>query len=356
MKSRLLWKLLAINLPVIVLVTLVVWLSIDFLAADYFAALMHKYNISPTETHRMFLDAVHRHIINASILAMIMTVALSFFLTRRVLRPLYAMAEVSRKVSLGDFTARADITSKDEIGECGKMFNHMADNLEKIENLRRTMLVDIAHELRTPLTTVRGYLEGLIEGVIPPAKETFSMLKEEIVRLVRLVQDFQQLTRAEAAKVYLRREEIHLPHLIERVIELYRYDFESKNIGVNVDFGGDVPLVQADKDKIVQAIGNIVQNAWRYTPEGGAFRVRADAAREKDMVSFIFSNTCEELPEEDVGLIFERFYRADKSRSRESGGAGIGLAIAKALVEAHGGEVGASYDEGVIHIWFSLPA
>ena len=355
MKSRLLWKLLAINLPVIVLVILVVWLSIDFLAADYFAALMRKYNISPTEIHQMFLDAVRRYIVNASILAMIMAVALSFLLTRRVLRPLYAMAEVSRKVSLGDFTARADISSKDEVGQFGMMFNQMADNLEKIENLRKTMLVDVAHELRTPLTTVRGYIEGLADGVIPPAKETFSMLKDEILRLMRLVQDFHQLTRAEAAKVYLRREEIDLPHLVECVIKLYRRDFESKNIGVNVDFGGELRAVQADRDKIVQALGNIVQNACRHTPEQGEFRVRAE--QRKDGIKFIFSNTCNYFPEEmeDVGLIFERFYRTEKSRSRESGGTGIGLAIVKALIEAHGGEVGAWHDEDVIHIWFSLP-
>ncbi len=354
MKSRLLWKLLAVNLPVIVLVILVVWLSIDFLAADYFAALMRKYNISPNEIHQMFLDAVHRYIINASLLAMIMAVTLSFILTRRVLRPLYAMSEVSRKVSLGDFTARAEVSSKDEVGQFGLMFNQMADNLEKIENLRKTMLVDIAHELRTPLTTVRGYLEGLSDGVIPPSKEMFSMLKEEILRLVRLAQDLQQLTRAEAAKIYLRREEIALPNLVERVIELYRHDFEAKSIGVKLDIGGDVPAVQADRDKIIQVLGNIVQNACRYTPGHGEFRVRAE--KHKGGVKLIFSNTCQDLHKEDVGLIFERFYRAEKSRSRESGGAGIGLAIVKALVEAHGGEVGASYDEGVIHVWFSLTA
>ncbi|MCY3824257.1 MAG: ATP-binding protein [Nitrospinae bacterium] len=354
MKSRLLWKLLAINLPVIVLVILVVWLSIDFLAADYFTALMRKYNISPTVIHQMFLDAVHRYIVNASILAMIMAVALSFFLTRRVLRPLYAMAEVSRKVSLGDFTARADISSKDEVGQFGMMFNQMADNLEKIENLRKTMLVDVAHELRTPLTTVRGYLEGLADGVIPPAKETFTMLKDEILRLAHLVQDFHQLTRAEAAKVYLRREEIDLPHLVERVIKLYRHDFEAKKIGVTVDFGGELRAVQADRDKIVQALGNIVQNACRYTPEHGEFRVRAE--QRKNGIKIIFSNTCKDFQKEDAGLIFERFYRTEKSRSRESGGAGIGLAIVKALIEAHGGEVGAWHDEGVIHVWFSLPS
>ena len=352
MKSRLFWKILAVNLPVIVLAFLVVWLSIDFLAADYFAALMRKYNISPTEIHQMFLDAVHRHIVNASLLAMIMAVTLSFILARRVLRPLYAMSEVSRKVSLGDFTARAEISSKDEVGQFGLMFNQMADNLEKIENLRKTMLMDIAHELRTPLTTVRGYLEGLADGVIPPSKEMFSMLKEEILRLVRLAQYLQQLTRAEAAKIYLRREEIALPNLVERVIELYRYDFEARSIGVNLDFGDDVPAVQADRDKIVQVLGNIVQNACRYTPEHGEFRVRTE--KYEGGVKFIFSNTCKDFQKEDVGLIFERFYRLDKSRSRESGGTGLGLAIVKALIEAHGGEVGAGYDKGVIHIWFSL--
>ena len=353
MKSRLLWKLLAINLPVIALVILIVWLSIDFLAADYFAALMRKYNISPTETHQMFLNAVHRYIISTSLVAMLMAFVLSFFLTKRMLRPLYAMAEMSRKVSQGDFTARADISSSDEVGRFGVMFNQMADNLEKIEKLRQSMLVDIAHELRTPLTTVRGYLEGLADGIIPPAKETFSMLKEEILRLVRLVQDFQKLTLAEAAKVYLRREEIQLSHLVKRVIKLYRHDFEVKDIRVNLDFNGEPCAVQADRDKIVQALGNIVQNAWRYTPEQGEFRVRAEGCEK--YVKIIFSNTCHEFPNEDVGLIFERFYRVEKSRSRDSGGAGIGLAIVKALVEAHGGEVGAWYDEDAIHIWLSLP-
>ncbi len=354
MKSRLLWKLLSINLPVIGLVILIVWLSIDFLAADYFSALMRKYNISPTETHQMFLDAVHRYIINASLLSLTLAVILSFFLTRRVLRPLYAMAEVSRKVSQGDFTARADIASNDEVGKFGLMFNQMADNLEKTENLRKTMLADIAHELRTPLTTVRGYLEGLADGIIPPAKETFAMLKEEILRLVRLAQDFQQLTRAEAAKAYLRREKIRLPHLVKRVIELHRHDFEAKGIRVSADLDSGVSTVLADRDQILQALGNLVQNARQYTPEQGEFRVRTEEC--ENGVKLLFSNTCKNFSKEDVGLIFERFYRAEKSRSRESGGAGIGLAIVKGLIEAHRGEVGASYDGDVINIWFSLPA
>ena len=122
-----------------------------------------------------------------------------------------------------------------------------------------------------------------------------------------------------------------------------------------MDFGGGLRAVQVDRDKIVQALGNIVQNACRYTPEQGEFRVRAE--QQKNGIKIIFSNTCKDFPgeKEDVGLIFERFYRTEKSHSRESGGAGIGLAIVKALIEAHGGEVGAWHDEGVIHVWFSLP-
>lgn len=353
MRSRLLWKLLAVNLPVIGLVILVVWLAIDFLAADYFSTLMHKYHISPTDTHQMFLDAVHRYIIKASLLALALAVILSFFLTRRVLRPLSAMAEVSRKVSQGDFTARADIASKDEVGEFGRTFNRMADSLERIETLRKTMLVDIAHELRTPLTTIRGYLEGLADGVIPPTEETFRVLEEEILRLVRLVQDFQQLARAEAASAYLRRERIRLPHLVRRVLSLHRHDFEARDIRVRADLDDDLPEVLADRDKILQALGNIIRNAWQYTPAGGDFRIRAEGDAHR--ARMVFTNTCEEAPGGDVHLIFERFYRVEKSRSRESGGAGIGLAIVKGLIEAHGGEVGAACDAGRIHIWFALP-
>ncbi len=355
MRSRLLWKLLAINLPVIGLVILVVWLAFDFLAADYFSVLMHKYNISPTDTHQMFLDAVHRYLIKASLLALGLAVALSFLLTRRVLRPLSEMAKVSKKVSQGDFTARADISSKDEVGEFGLTFNQMADSLEKLEKLRKTMLVDIAHELRTPLTTVRGYLEGLADGVIPPTHETFTMLEEEILRLVRLVQDFQQLTRAEAAKAYLKRSEVQLPHLVKQVLALHRHDFEARGIRVIADFNGEIAPVQADRDKILQALGNLIQNGWQYTPKGGKFRVRAEEEDEKK-VKLLFSNTCNNLSQEDVSLLFQRFYRAEKSRSRESGGAGIGLAIVKGLVETHGGEVGATYDENTIDVWLTLPA
>ncbi|MGF1611177.1 MAG: HAMP domain-containing protein, partial [Kiloniellales bacterium] len=163
MRGNLLWKLLAINIPIIGIIMLVVWIAIDVLAADYFTMLMKRYNTEPAETHQMFIDSVHHYLIQASVIAIVVAVALSFLLTRWVLRPLSDMAEVTRRLAAGDYAARVSVTSKDEIGELGVAFNLMADSLERVDRQRKTMVANIAHELRTPLTNVRGYLEGLAD-------------------------------------------------------------------------------------------------------------------------------------------------------------------------------------------------
>ena len=189
MRSRLLWKLLAINIPVIGAVVAVVWLTIDYLAADYFMALMKRYNVSPAETHAVFLDAVHRYLIHASIGAIVLATVLSLLFTRKALHPLERMTDAARRIAAGDYGARIETGSKDEVGELANAFNRMTDSLEKVENLRKSMVADIAHELRTPLTNIRGYLEGLSDGVVAPSKDTFDTLQTEVIRLVRLVED-----------------------------------------------------------------------------------------------------------------------------------------------------------------------
>ena len=176
---------------------------------------MERYNISPAESHQMFLDAIHRYLIQVSVAALALAVLLSLLLTRKVLRPLSDMAAISRRIAAGDYTDRVEVASRDEVGHLARAFNQMADGLERVERLRRSMVVDMAHELRTPLTNIRGYLEALADGVVPPSKETFEMLQEEILRLVRLAEDLNQLTKADAARAYLQREEIALPDLIE---------------------------------------------------------------------------------------------------------------------------------------------
>jgi signal transduction histidine kinase len=353
MRGSVLWKLVAINVPIIALVIMVVWLTIDYLAADYFAVLMEKYNISPAETHQMFLDAVHRYLIQASLAAVALGLILSLLLTRKVLKPLSRMAEVTRRVAAGDYTARADLQSKDEIGRLALAIDQMTASLDRTEKLRKSMVSDIAHELRTPLTTVRGYLEALIDGIVPPSNETFVMLQSEILRLVRLVEDLNQLAQAEAASARLEREEVYLPDLADQVLNLYARQFQSREISVERHFDDAATRVQADRDKLLQVLRNLVQNASRYTPPGG--RVRLEATRDGDVVKVTLVNSGEGIAEEDLPFIFERFYRADKSRSRDSGGAGIGLAIVKELIQSHGGEVGAASAEGLTRVWFTLP-
>ncbi|MDA0999353.1 MAG: ATP-binding protein [bacterium] len=354
MKNRLLWKLLGINIPVIATVILVVWLAIDILAANYFSELMEKYHIAPVESHGMFVESIRRYLIQGSVIALGLSVVLSYFLTRAVLRPLLRISEITERLASGNYSARTGIATDDEIGRLGRAFDQMADNLEKIEHLRKTMIVDIAHELRTPLTNIRGYLEGLSDGVVSPSRETFEMLEQEILRLVRLVNDLQQLTRADAAGAFLNREEVHLPELVDQVLDLYRFDFQSRNISVGKKFSDEARCVKADRDKLMQALSNLIQNASKYTPIGGAIEISADVVA--DGIMLAFANTGGGIAEEELPFIFERFYRADKSRSRESGGAGLGLAIVKSLIEAHGGSVGAACDRDKIRIWLTLPA
>ena len=353
MKNSLLWKLLAINLPIIGGVIAVIWLTIDTLAADYFSKLMAEYNISPDESHQMFLDAVHRYLINASLAALALAVTLSFLLMRRALRPLSQMADATRRIAAGDYDARVDIKANDEVGRLGVAFNQMADSLERVEKLRKTMVGDIAHELRTPLTNIRGYLEGLTDGVVPPSRQTHAILEREILRLVRLVEDLNRLTKADAAHAYLRRETVSLARLVEQVIDLERAAFDAGGITIATEFDAAGSSVSADRDKLLQVLRNLIQNGWQYTPAGGAFRVSVEPCAGGMKASFV--STGVELAADDVPLIFERFYRGEKSRSRDSGGAGIGLAIVKQLIEAHGGAVGAESDHGETRFWFTLP-
>jgi two-component system sensor histidine kinase BaeS len=199
MTRTLLWKLLGINFLVIGSVIVIVWMAIDYLAAGYFMALMEKYNISPTSSQQMFVSAVHRYLIWASLAALFLAVVLSFLLMRKVLRPLRQMTTIAQKISTGDYSGQVPIVLGDEVGQLAASFNRMAESLRLIEGLRKTLMIDVAHELRTPLTNIRGYLEALTDGVAAPTKETFDLLQEETMRLTHLVEDVLRLAKADAA-------------------------------------------------------------------------------------------------------------------------------------------------------------
>jgi len=354
MTRTLLWKLLGINILVIGCVIVIVWMAIDYLAAGYFMTLMEKYNISPTSSQQMFISAVHRYLIWASLIALFLAVVLSFLLMRKVLGPLRQMTTIAQKISAGDYSGQVPLISRDEVGQLAASFNRMAESLRLIEGLRKTLMIDVAHELRTPLTNIRGYLEALTDGVAAPTKETFELLQEETMRLIHLLEDVLRLAKADAARTDLHKKEVRLEDLILQELDIFRPQFDSKTIRIETQFGRGGDRVLADPDKITQVVTNLLQNARQYTPTGGFVRIYTEQAPGEMKV--VFANTTGELSQNDLPFIFERFYRGEKSRSREHGGAGIGLAIVKELIEAHDGHVGAEISNKETRIWFSIPA
>lgn len=354
MRRSLLWKLLGVNVLVIVFVIGVVWVTINYLAADYFMVLMEKYHISPTESQQMFVGAVHRYLIWASIAAFVLALALSTAMMRRVLRPLTRMTDTAQRIAEGDYTGEVPVVAHDEVGRLSEAFNRMSASLRHTEQLRKKMVIDVAHELRTPLTNVRGYLEALADNVVAPSRETFLSLQEETLRLSSLVEDIMRLARADAARTDIHSVEIEAGGAIAQMLRAYAPRLEARGITVHLDKNESEVRLAADPEKFSQVVTNLLQNVLQYTPPGGTLTI--SVARMDEEVRFVFANTRGELADHDVPFIFERFYRGEKSRSREFGGAGIGLAIVKELVEAHGGRVGAELARDDVRIWFSLPA
>lgn len=353
MNRHLILKLLAIHMVVIAFVMVVVWLSINTLAAGYFMTLMEKYNVTPEPAHSMFVEAVHRYLVWASVAAVSLSIVLSFVMMRRVLAPLTRMTAISGQIAAGDFSMRVPASTRDEVGQLAQAFNHMAASLEKIESLRRNLMIDVAHELRTPLTNIRGYLEALSDGVMPPTPETLSLLQNETMRLIRLAEDVLELARADATRGHLHRESIDLRAEIEAALAVYSRAFTQNAVAVNIQSPNGVPAVPADRRRIARLLRSLTENASQYTPPNGKLDIRIEA--DPGRVRVEYGNDSGELTAEDLPHIFERFYRGDKSRSRQHGGAGIGLAIVKELVEAHGGRVGADLSDNSVRIWFELP-
>jgi len=354
MRQRLLWKLLVGHIvPVFTIIYLLVWRAIDRQASDYYQMLVSRFHVVPINENRHFLEVIHRDLFWGTLTTLALTLFLTYMLTHWVLRPLYRITAITRKVADGNYSERVKVVSRYEVGQLADAFNHMADNLEKIERLRKNMVADISHELRTPLTNLRGYLEGLSDAVIPPSPETFRMLEQEVLRLVNLVEDLQQLARADAARAFLDRQELSLHELLQQIMNLYHPNFQEKEIAVQWHLEAGSESVDADRDKLLQAIRNLADNAWKYTPRGGT--VTISAKRDVHGITTVFANSGAVIASQDIPYLFERFFRADRSRSRNAGGAGIGLAIVKELIEAHGGTVGAESSAEGTRVWFRLP-
>jgi histidine kinase len=213
----------------------------------------------------------------------------------------------------------------------------MAEQLEQVEDMRRRLIGDVAHELRTPLTAIKGYAEGLMDNVLPASAETYQQIHAESERLNRLVDDLQELSRVEAKAVLLDVHPVDSAALINTVIKRMQYQFDGKRIALTSNLSADPIHVLADEGRAIQILTNLIGNALQYTPENGT--VAVSVSREKDHARISIRDNGVGIPPEQLARIFDRFYRVDKSRSRARGGSGIGLTIARHLVEAHGGKL-----------------
>jgi len=349
----LLWKLMGIHLLVISVVIAIIRLAIERIAGNYFMQLMKDYHNDPVMPHQMFLHATTSTLVWTSLGAVGLALAASWILTRRILRPIRRMGAIAGRIAAGEYSERVEAMPGDEVGELVSAFNQMVSSLQRVEKLRKDLVADVAHELRTPLTNMRGYLEALRDGVLPPSPEQIASLHEEVLRLVRLVEGLHQLAIADAGIQRLRPETFNVGSLTSQTLDPFRTRFAQKGITLSTTGPAEGPLVRVDHDQFVCVLNNLFENALHYTPRGGEVTVAVH--REGPAAGIEVSNTGEGIPPHDLPFIFERFYRGEKSRSREHGGAGIGLSLVKQIVEAHGGAVAVHSDKGLTTFRVTLP-
>jgi len=307
------------------------------------------------EAEQAFLNGVRNSLWLAGLVAVLVGVALGFLFSWLITGPMRQLTLGARKVAAGDFSYRISQKSDDEIGEVSDAFNTMAKELEKKEKSRRQFLADTAHELRNPLSIIQGNLEAWLDGVITPTPEQVASVYDETVLLSRLVTDLRDLSLAEAGRLKLSQNTTELGGFILAQIASVKSRCEGKRISIDADLPDGLPAVLIDRDRIRQVLHNLIDNALRYTRAGGTIKIGA-SYKTNGLVIVSVSDSGSGIAAEDLPHVFDHFYKADRSRQRGHGGAGIGLAMVKRLVELHGGTVWVESRKGKgSTFFFTLP-
>jgi histidine kinase len=341
------WKLFVSHLLIIVIAVVVLLLTARVVATTEFQQPNQTLFGTNTElgssqavsspTLATFQGVVEQALLIASFAALTVAVVISLFVSHRIVQPLQTLSQVSRRLAQGSYHERTELSSKDELAELSHSINQLAEALEHTERRRMTLIADVAHELRTPLTTIEGYMEGMMDGMIQPGPQAYSLVMRESVRLQRLVSELALLSRIEANEVPIKPEITSLWEVAEVIREQLMPLCDAQQLQFVVDLPPELPEVWADRDRLVQVLLNVLGNALRYTPPHG--RIGLTAQQREGAVQISVYDTGVGIGVEHLPHIFERFYRVDKSRTRASGGTGIGLTIVRHLVHAHGGEV-----------------
>jgi signal transduction histidine kinase len=296
------------------------------------------------------LERVNRAVLIGGLVALIAALVVGFFVFRAITRPIDQLTRAAHQLAQGDLSARVAVDDhasrlgSDEISELSAAFNTMASSLQQSEQVRRDMTADIAHELRTPLAVMRGNLEAMLDGVYPFDAEHLTPVVNQVTLLTRLVEDLRTLALAEAGQLPLTKRPVDLAALLQSVLTSFEAQAATQQVILRAEIAPDLRPVDLDPDRMQQTVGILISNALRYTPPQGSITLTAKADRAS--VTIEVADTGSGIAPEDLPHVFDRFYRADKSRARESGGSGLGLAIAKSIVEAHGGSIGAVSQPG----------
>jgi two-component system sensor histidine kinase BaeS len=289
-----------------------------------------------TDEDLIFINALNKIIGGVGFLSLLFALLFGTIMAKRISVPISRVIDTAQSISNGSYDERIEEKSNiNEINQLTSTINSLAENLEKQELLRKRLTQDVAHELRTPLATLQSHMEAMIDGIWKPDIDRLKSCHDEIMRISRMVGDLEKLSKYESENLILNKTEFDISELIKTIIMNFENVYKSK--GIEIIFKGKKSMVYADRDKISQAIINLMSNALKYTPSGGVVEVTIKSTEKAIMIGIKDSGIG--ISKEDLPYIFERFYRADKSRNRLTGGAGIGLTIAKAIVEAHKGKI-----------------
>ena len=337
---RLRGRLLTANLIVAAATLGTVLLGVSLIGPGYFQEAMGHATGDPmgqamdAVTLRAFQEATRTALLAAAITALVGAVVVSLALSARIAGPVSRLVAAAQRIASGHYAERVPLAGEGEVGELASAFNQMSSSLEATERRRLELVGDVAHELRTPLSTLDGYLEGLQDGVIEPTEETWTLLRNETGRLTRLIGDLGDLWRAEARQLPLHLESVDVGALLSEAAERHAAEAAARQLVLRVE-PGQPAFARADRDRLMQIIGNYLSNALRYAPSPST--VTLAVARQEGEVVVAVRDEGPGLPDDQLAHLFDRFYRADPSRSRALGGHGIGLAIVRALAEAMGG-------------------
>lgn len=313
--------------------------------------------LSSTDREHNFVRITRQAVINSSVAVMIAAVVAAYIITQRIVRPLKNMTNAAKDFAKGDFSIRVDVDERnDEVAALAKAFNNMADSLESLEKMRNSFLANISHDLRTPMTTISGFIDGINSGAIPPEKHEYylGIISVEVHRLSRLVSQLLDVSRLESGERKFNYTDFDIAEIARIILISFEQKIEDKQLDVEFVSEQDGMYVRADKDAIYQVLYNLCHNAIKFSREKGKFRISITKITDTKIKVAVYDQG-QGISEEDSRMIFDRFYKSDKSRGLDKTGVGLGLYISKTIIDAHGETIGVETpEEDSCELWFTL--